>query len=94
MYWGMDASWIRSRGIPAPPIRRSPGPAFDTFGAPAASWRVGAQSLLVEELLLAVDSLLDEDDDVSEDDEEPLSDEDDAPFSPDSFVSRARFLVP
>jgi hypothetical protein len=73
-----------------------PVPAFDTLAAPPASWRVGAQSLLVEELLLLdVDSLLDAVDEESEDEEELLSDEDDdEPFSPASFVSRARFFVP
>ena len=69
-------------------------PAFDTSGAPPASWRVGAQSLFVEELvllLLVLDSLLD--DESEEDEEEALSEEDDELFSPASF-SRARFFVP
>jgi hypothetical protein len=74
-----------------------PVPAFDTLTAPLASWRVGAQSLLLEELLLVlvVDSLLDEDDEDSDFDEELSDDEDDDElFSPASFVSRARFFVP
>jgi hypothetical protein len=95
MYWGIEASCDRGRGIPVPHRRRSPVPAFDTPGAPLASWRVGAQSLLVEEELLLVDSLLDEE---PPSDLEPPSDEDDDdeddPFSPASLVSRARFLVP
>lgn len=42
-------------------------------------------------LLLAVDSLLEEE---SEDVVDELSEEDDELLSPASFVSRARFLVP